>query len=623
MGVDVCISKIKKIASSFLTILLIISNHSFAQASSDLNFYPLHVGDTWLYVVEEKPLGKLDVTHRSIEVTIVGKETIDEKQYYLLSDGEIDCYRRIRIDSTEATIWEYKDGIDCLIDSLSMQDENAYFSNDCHGSVWFKGDISKIIFNDTKQVKKFHFTPPTLCQYCIQKDYEYAYGIGKISSHSIYPAPYGFEAGYKKDSLVYTKIDGVEYGTNPNLNFYPLHVGDFWIYNVKFDSDFDNQDSTYFAKTSVLGLDTIDSKVYYKIEDAFGERNLIRIDSLNATIWQYSNGNEILLDSLSCSKGDIWGESNNFECLNDSTINFFGEQRRIKEIRNQIIVSSGWGTKEFTFAANLGLIYFNRYEIDVVGATRSAELVYAKINGSEFGNPNYLNDGDIYLSLDTVYLFPDGFNEDFADTTWLINNSNEAILIDSIKVNHGYSYRMQVFFDDSTSTDFDLHNYIDLPISFSINSNDSVKIILSKPDLCPICDGSGLIEIFTDSLHFYSNSEKNPVLILAVEGDGTLDAENIDTENITFTLQQNYPNPFNPSTVIKYSIPANVKSEMSNVKIVVFDILGREVATLVNENQKAGNYEVTFNAKNLTSGIYFYRLQSGSFVESKKMILVK
>ena len=62
---------------------------------------------------------------------------------------------------------------------------------------------------------------------------------------------------------------------------------------------------------------------------------------------------------------------------------------------------------------------------------------------------------------------------------------------------------------------------------------------------------------------------------------------------------------------------------MSNTKLIVYDILGREVATLVNKQQKPGNYEVTFNASNLTTGIYFYRLQSGSFNEIKKMILLR
>jgi len=95
------------------------------------------------------------------------------------------------------------------------------------------------------------------------------------------------------------------------------------------------------------------------------------------------------------------------------------------------------------------------------------------------------------------------------------------------------------------------------------------------------------------------------------------------TQPETFSLSQNYPNPFNPSTVIKYSIPTDVKSEMSNVKIVVYDILGKEVATLVNAEQKAGNYEVTFNASKLSSGVYFYKLKCNEFFNTKKMVLLR
>ncbi|MFQ3597685.1 MAG: T9SS type A sorting domain-containing protein [Chloroherpetonaceae bacterium] len=93
-------------------------------------------------------------------------------------------------------------------------------------------------------------------------------------------------------------------------------------------------------------------------------------------------------------------------------------------------------------------------------------------------------------------------------------------------------------------------------------------------------------------------------------------------ENVTrvtnYALAQNYPNPFNPTTNISYVLP---KAE--NVSLKVYDVLGREVATLVNEVKAAGAYTVPFNASNLASGVYFYKLQAGSFVQTKKMMLVK
>ena len=87
---------------------------------------------------------------------------------------------------------------------------------------------------------------------------------------------------------------------------------------------------------------------------------------------------------------------------------------------------------------------------------------------------------------------------------------------------------------------------------------------------------------------------------------------------LKFALEQNYPNPFNPSTKIKYSVP-----QSSKVIIKVFDVLGNEIETLVNEEKPAGTYELTWNAANLPSGVYFYQIKAGEFTTVKKMILLK
>ena len=117
-----------------------------------------------------------------------------------------------------------------------------------------------------------------------------------------------------------------------------------------------------------------------------------------------------------------------------------------------------------------------------------------------------------------------------------------------------------------------------------------------------------------------------------IDFDGTTEYSNeIEVEVLApmkFALDQNYPNPFNPSTKIRYSIPGVIASpngtkQSVNVSIKVYDILGNEVATLVDEYKPAGSYEVDFNAVNLSSGIYLYKLQSGEFVQTRKMILMK
>ncbi len=86
----------------------------------------------------------------------------------------------------------------------------------------------------------------------------------------------------------------------------------------------------------------------------------------------------------------------------------------------------------------------------------------------------------------------------------------------------------------------------------------------------------------------------------------------------TFALDQNYPNPFNPSTTIEYSI-----SETEFVSLKLFDVLGNEVAILVDEEKSAATYRVNFTAEELTSGIYFYVLKAGDYLNSKKLILLK
>ena len=91
-----------------------------------------------------------------------------------------------------------------------------------------------------------------------------------------------------------------------------------------------------------------------------------------------------------------------------------------------------------------------------------------------------------------------------------------------------------------------------------------------------------------------------------------------DFVTTNFRLNQNYPNPFNPITKIEFSVPS-----LNRVSIKVYDILGKQIAVLLNEEKPAGNYEIDFNGSNLSSGVYFYKMQAGNFTESKKMILIK
>ncbi|MBC8042887.1 MAG: leucine-rich repeat domain-containing protein [Rhizobacter sp.] len=140
----------------------------------------------------------------------------------------------------------------------------------------------------------------------------------------------------------------------------------------------------------------------------------------------------------------------------------------------------------------------------------------------------------------------------------------------------------------------------------SSGTSDTLNAIAILPSGSGVAVGSNGTSVITN------NGGGNTIL---ATGN---DAAPVSGKPSEFGLKQNYPNPFNPSTTISYFIP-----QPSSVRLMIYDVLGREVATLVNERQTAGNHSVSFNASELSSGIYFYRLAAGSNVQTKKMLFVK
>lgn len=143
---------------------------------------------------------------------------------------------------------------------------------------------------------------------------------------------------------------------------------------------------------------------------------------------------------------------------------------------------------------------------------------------------------------------------------------------------------------------------------------------------------SGLTDIltsiyFTTSLTGYISTWYGHVLKTTNGGLTYINKISSEVPN-HFELYQNYPNPFNPSTIIRFSIPGTI-SPLSErgaggfIKLTLYDITGKQVAVLLNESMSPGTYEITYNASGLSSGVYFYTLKSGDFVETKKMILMK
>ena len=132
--------------------------------------------------------------------------------------------------------------------------------------------------------------------------------------------------------------------------------------------------------------------------------------------------------------------------------------------------------------------------------------------------------------------------------------------------------------------------------------------------------------IFPDSLHGFAVGEEGAILKY---NPPIVDDVKVITQTTLngYQLYQNYPNPFNPTTKIKFSIPTNEIGEASNVKIIVLDILGNEVATILDKELLPGSYKIEFGAmidnRQLVSGIYFYQLRAGGYIQTKKMLIVK
>jgi photosystem II stability/assembly factor-like uncharacterized protein len=113
-------------------------------------------------------------------------------------------------------------------------------------------------------------------------------------------------------------------------------------------------------------------------------------------------------------------------------------------------------------------------------------------------------------------------------------------------------------------------------------------------------------------------------LVLKTTNGGTIGVTPIgNSVPKTYNLYQNYPNPFNPVTKIRFDIPVNSKIQMSNIRLTLFDVLGREIVKLADEQLNPGTYEVEWNAANYPSGVYFYRIEAAEFVDAKKMVLIK
>ncbi|MBZ0184488.1 MAG: T9SS type A sorting domain-containing protein [Melioribacteraceae bacterium] len=272
----------------------------------------------------------------------------------------------------------------------------------------------------------------------------------------------------------------------------------------------------------------------------------------------------------------------------------------------------------------------------------------------EYSNESFVSDskGNLFL------LFHNYINSKFGvllstdkgnnwDEVWVTNLQElpTSIFIDkNDKIYFSlYSYSSNsgmLYFSENLGNSWEVKEFEEFPSKVLTNSMGYLfvatynGILFTKSindNLIELNDGLEISSIYamqiTDSDIIYlsgKDDEDNYKTYYSTNPTSAPDPQNIISN---FDLSQNYPNPFNPTTVIEYTIPnletLHATSQMQNVTLKVFDLLGREVATLVNEQKKPGNYQVQFDASNLSSGLYIYKIQAGSFSQGRKMIFLK
>lgn len=359
---------------------------------------------------------------------------------------------------------------------------------------------------------------------------------------------------------------------------------------------------------------------------------------------KYTNNN-----SLNTSAGSIlaWSESNGqySKYVRRKTDGTYDAITSLSSNGIQTMVSNGSAfdnVKAMVFNTQTSAPYLlnkctDSFPLNKVGKTETVDISYGRSgvvekNGIEFlfSIGDVLLDGQTIKFVERVDTLPvvsiDEMNLVARTNTFGLSSESELIFSD-------YYYVVNKNLASSLSDEFNVAfkcELVNAATNLVVGAFDNVsynKLNVQQydnpsylVDCSGIETGNYYLRLFTtvnEDVNFFISDiqrddivlEKSNLLVRNFKGEGI---------PIVYDLEQNFPNPFNPSTTIRYQIPQD-----GIVTLKIYDILGSEVATLVNEEKLAGKYEVNFNASSLASGVYIYKIQSGSFINSKKMILLK
>jgi len=215
-------------------------------------------------------------------------------------------------------------------------------------------------------------------------------------------------------------------------------------------------------------------------------------------------------------------------------------------------------------------------------------------------------------------------------STFTIANTTPAPKVSASPFNVTYDTLRS---NDTSSYYVALMNYGTASLSVnSVTSSISQFIVESYPSSVPLAElryikvkfhPSAINQTYNGMLTILNSDSTITVSLTGFSNNTTGNFPISNNVPSKFALYQNYPNPFNPATKIKFDVPSEVKRQTSNVKLIIYDITGKEITVLLNEYLAPGSYEISFNAENLSSGMYFYKLTGGDFTEIKSAVLIK
>ena len=394
----------------------------------------------------------------------------------------------------------------------------------------------------------------------------------------------------------------------------PLEVGNTWQYLESYENDWPGYIIYSLSTNSVESDTVINSRQYFEYQAG----HFFRYDSADQKIMVWCDGGEFLfMDfNLPPDSNFIRFQTNcdtsfssriiiGYNTFNDSTI-------LTKGFYESNLLGGGLQYTEdyYYFAKGLGIL-----RQDEIGSSHGGfywnsytKLIQANLNGINYSE-NYKPEllvTPVTAINDTVFnliiTVNHEYNRVFADTSYYTNLN----FIDTVK--------MESFYSNGADTAW---NPVACAANIPASENWGVNILINLNLLMNNYDFYYRFIAVDKGLVPHYGFAPDSGFFKAVY-DTASGVNDFDCNKFTFELDQNYPNPFNPATTISFTIP-----EREIVSLSVFNILGEEVSTLINEERSAGSYSVHFAADKLSSGIYFYRLQAGNNFSIKKMTLLK